>query len=125
MTALEAVRAELMLDSTLTALVSTRVYPQVMPEGDALPAVVLTVISDVPAVSMDGTHETRLRESRVQVDSYSKTHLQARAVAEAVAGVLGNLQRHDLSTVADNIGTDSYDDAAQVYRCTADYSVFR
>jgi hypothetical protein len=124
MTTLEAVRAELLADLTLQGLVGQRIYPLVMPQGSETPALVLTVISDIPENSFDGTAETRLREARVQIDSYAETYLQAHQLADAVLAIVGNLSRPDLSAVADD-SRDLYDDETELHRVSADFAVFR
>lgn len=121
MTTIETIRAELAANGTLTGLVGTRIYPQVLAQEATVPAIVLSVISEVPQNTLTGTTE-RLRMSRVQVDCYAATYLGAHQVADAVDVVLSALMRHDLSAQRENF-QDIYDDAAQLHRVSADYLV--
>lgn len=122
---IEDIRTRLLASSDVATLIGTRLYALVMPESSAVPALVLSVISDVPNLSIDGTYASRAREARVQVDAYAKSYREARALAEAAAAVFGNLGEPDISAAPENAGTDLYDNEAQLYRVTADYSVYR
>lgn len=110
----------------VTALVATRVFPDLMPQETALPALVVTVISDVPESSLDGAQADSLANARVQVDAYSRTRAQAREVAEAVKNAM------DLKTARSG-GFDCwpassrnlFDDRTQHYRITMDFNVWR
>ena len=124
MTTLEAIRAELEANTAVLALVGTRIYPQAMPQGVTLPAVVITVVSEVPENSLTGTASTRLVQARAQVDCYAAKYLDAHQVAAAVDEVLANLMRSDLS--AERMDSrDLYDDEAGLHRVSADYSIWR
>jgi hypothetical protein len=120
-TTIELVRAELIADVILTALVGARIYPQLIPQGVQTPVVVLSLISEIPENSLTGTIE-RLKMSRLQVDCYAKTYIAAWQVADAADNVLASLLRHDLSAVKEN-SQDLYDDEAQLHRVSSDYLV--
>lgn len=128
MTTIEALRQVLTVSESVTALVGARVYPQVLPQGAnasaGLPAVVLTVISDVPERTFTSEPGTRLSDIRVQVDVWATTYLQAHQVAAAVDAVLSALAGVDLS--ADRVmQSDSYEDETQLHRVQSDYQVWR
>lgn len=124
MTTIEAIRAVLVADVPVNGIVSERVYPQVMPQGAALPAIVLTVVSDVPENTFDGTAADRLSARRLQVDCYAKSYLAAQNLAAAVDQALSSLQAHDLSAERDN-ARDLYDDPTEIYRVSMDFTVWR
>ena len=69
----------------MTALVATRVFPDVAPQDADLPLLVVTVIDDVPASTLNGHVGATLSNARVQVDAYAKTRAEAAAVAAATA----------------------------------------
>lgn len=123
--ALEAVRDVLAADASIIAQVSSRIYPLAMPQGAAQPSIVLTVVSEVPAVSFDGTAALRAHEARLQVDCYATTYIRAHQVADVVNTILGGLVGVDLSAVALNLGTDMYDDETSLYRVSMDFAVWR
>lgn len=78
----EAIVAYLLADSTLSALVSTRVFPLSRLQGSALPAVTYQRISGAPLYADDG--EAGLTEARLQVDTWAETYSAAKTAARAV-----------------------------------------
>lgn len=122
MTVVQAIRAQLIASSAVTALVSTRIFPQYIPQGQPVPAVVLTLISEVPVNSFDGSAETRLRQARIQVDAYAKGYLEAHAIASAADLVIANLAAHDLSAYRETT-QDLYEVETQLHRVSSDYFV--
>ncbi len=124
MTTGEAIRAVLVADAAVAALVSTRVFPSLIPQGSTMPAIVFAVVSDVPENALTGDSTTRLVNARVQIDCYSKTYLEAHAVSAAVDVVLSALSSPDLSAWRE-ISRDLYDDEAQLHRVSMDFAVIR
>lgn len=118
--------AALASNAALAALIAQRVFPDMLPQETMLPALAVTVISDVPESSLDGAASSALSNARVQVDVYSATRVQARAVAEAVKVAM------DLKT-AHSGGFDCwpanarnlFDDKTQHYRTSMDFNVWR
>ena len=80
-----ALRAKLAATSAVTALVSTRIYPDELPQGSTLPAIRYSLISDVP-----DRHVPGFREARVQVSIYDDdpSPTDANTVAEAVISAI-------------------------------------
>ena len=70
-------------DSGVSALVSTRVYPVLMPQSPTLPAVSYQRISNT---EQDGT--STLRETRYQVDCWDDGYEGVQALADAVKSAL-------------------------------------
>lgn len=123
MTVVETVRAKLTADAALTALVGSRIYPQFLPQDPTLPAIVLSVISDVPVQpSFTGSHATTLREARLQVDAYATKYLDAHQVADAVDAAIADVATPDLSIQRD-IREDLYENETQLHRVSTDYMV--
>lgn len=116
------VREKLVAATAVTALVGAKIYPDVAPQGTLPPFVVLTVPSDVPVNSVDGTAESRLHTARVQIDAYAATRLQATEVADACAAVVGNLAAPELSATEDG-RRNLYDDETQLRRVSMDFMV--
>lgn len=77
----------LLSDSGVSALVGTRIFWSKMEPSEALPRIVLNVISDVPDYNMNSA--SGLRSARVQVDCYSSTYGGARSVSRAVEMAIG------------------------------------
>ncbi len=124
MTTGEAIRAVLVADAAVAALVGADVFPALMPQGTQPPAIVYSVISSVPENSLTGTASTRLSQFRVQVDCYAKTYLEAHAVAEAVDSVLDAQSSPNLSIWRES-SRDDYDNEAELHRVSMDFGVWR
>lgn len=84
-----ALRAKLVATSGVTTLVSTRIYPDELPQGTALPAIRYSLISDVP-----DRHVPGFREARVQVSVYDDdpSPTDANTVAEAVISAISRTE---------------------------------
>lgn len=70
----------------LTALVSTRIYPLVLPQDPTLPAVTYQTIGR----SMEDVRGSgpRYAETRIQIDCWAATYASAKSVAEQVRAAL-------------------------------------
>lgn len=75
----KALRARIM---AAAPVVGTRVYWGIRPQGSALPAIVLTTVSDNRTQHMKGFDTYQAK--RVQVDCYATTYEQAVDLREAV-----------------------------------------
>lgn len=80
-----ALRARLLAATPVTSLVAQRVYWDDRPQGSPLPAVLLTVISDLRSQTLS---DFDMREARVQVDVFGTTFAQKKALKEAVIAAL-------------------------------------
>lgn len=110
----------------LAALVGTRVFPDQLPQETQVPALVVTVISDVPESSLDGASSAAVSNALVQVDVYAKTREETRAVATAVKDAMdlktGSTGGFDCwPSSAGNL----FDDETQHYRIRMDFNVWR
>lgn len=83
-------RSILASDANVSALVAERITWGGRPQRDGLPAIVLTVISDVPTYSNDGDGD--LNFHRVQADVYGSSYASARTAANAVNAALTGYQ---------------------------------
>lgn len=110
----------------LTALVGQRVFPGRIPQESATPALRYSVISGVPASSLSGAHADTAKGSRVQVDAYARTYLEARSVADAVQLALGDLAQPTPGLSAWLLGErDLFDDVTQLHCVSMDFNVWR
>ena len=78
-------RTYLLTKTAITTLVGAddpRIYPGFVPQGVALPHVVLNTISDVPDHDCDGANTWAV--ARIQVDAYGRTPDEADAVIEQI-----------------------------------------
>jgi len=131
MTPLEGVRAYLVAQAGITALASTRVRTTQADEADALPYILLTMISDGSEYSMAG--EVGLARCRVQTDAIAATPLSALDVSEAIRaamsgyrGAMGGVQVRRCHR-QDRAGPDLFgpDDGSQrgKYRVRMDFMI--
>lgn len=84
MTVVEAIRARLLAQSPVTAMVSQRVWSQVVPQSPVYPLVLVELIDDDEPMQLRGT--SGLVRARVQVGSRAKSRVTAIALGEAVHG---------------------------------------
>ena len=73
-------------DETVAALVATRIYAQVIPQGGASPCIVFNIVSATPINAFDGHSGTE--NARVQLDMLHTTWSGVRALAAAARGAL-------------------------------------
>lgn len=92
-----AVRGVIAAASGVSTLVSTRVYPDVLPQGCVLPAIRYAVISDRSEQHM--TAGAALAEADVQVDCYAQTRLSANSLANTVRLALARYKGTSASVV--------------------------
>jgi len=70
----------------LTALISTRIYPMILPQNPTYPAVTYQRTDGVRESGM--TTEHGMAHPGIQIDSWDKTYAGAKAVATQVRGAL-------------------------------------
>lgn len=71
MTIATALRAHLLADAAIAALVGTRIYPLRLPQKPQLPAIVLLRVSDVRPPILRG--QASVAQERFQVDAWATT----------------------------------------------------
>lgn len=81
-----ALRTRLTADATISGLVGGRVDWGLRPQGKALPAISLTLISTPHDYRMDGPQTTR--QFRVQADCWANSYKSSQDVRDAVIAAL-------------------------------------
>ena len=121
----EQIRAALLASSGVTALVAGRVNFGAHPQGEPLPALVLTTVSDVSDHTLSAPDGTP--EARVQVDAYAPTYAGAKQLSRAVRAVMdgysgGAIQGAFLASARDSRegGTN---EAERPFRVSMDFMV--
>lgn len=76
------VRTILVNDATVSALVSTRVYSDSLPQQVALPAITYTVVTATPNETL--TAIANVSTARIQVDCFDDTRGDANTLADGV-----------------------------------------
>jgi selenocysteine-specific translation elongation factor len=117
----ETFRSSLTANAGVTALVSGRIFPQVIPQGCTMPAIRYLVVDDLPLNSVDG-FTSHLRIARVQADAYARTYLAAHAVADAIEGALRSVVGPDFAALVVS-RRDGYEDETELHRVILDVSV--
>ncbi|SNT43578.1 Protein of unknown function [[Luteovulum] sphaeroides subsp. megalophilum] len=82
----EDLRALLLGAPAITALAGTRINFGRHPQGDPLPALVLTTVSDREGLTLDGPDG--LQRARVQIDCYAASYGEAKRLSRAVRDLL-------------------------------------
>ena len=127
----EALYTYLSTHAGLSALVSTRVYPVVMPQGCTLPAVTYQKI-DGPRVHAMGS-DAGLAHPRFQVSCWGSTYkstkdvaAQVRAALQDYTGTMGGAGGVSVGGVFLDDENDLFDDAAGtgVYHVALDFIVW-
>lgn len=87
----EALYAYLTGDATVGAVIGTRVYPEMLPEGVQLPAMAYQRISRVGITAHDGA--TGLASVRMQLTMQAASYVQLRALADRVRVLFDGLRQ--------------------------------
>lgn len=129
-----ALRARLLGDSAIAAIISTRIYPGKMPQGVVDTSIVYNRVSGLGDVHSGGP--SGLARPRFQVDCWSASADTAAALAQLVKdrldGFSGAVAWDDSSPgnsitvqgVFFDTERDAYDDAIKMYGVSQDYLVW-
>ena len=121
----EALYEKLSTTAGLTALVSTRIYPDVMPQPPTMPAVTYQLISNVREERHRG--QTGDARPRIQLTCWAATALGAAAVAEqvrlAVMAMSGTIESVVISGVWNDGETRGYEPDTQRYFDAIDFLI--
>lgn len=109
----------------VTALIASRYFPVLAPQGTLKPFVTYQVVSSSDDVAFSG--DTGLRQRRVQVDCYGNTFNDALAVAEAVRAALqaasGTYNGFRLIELTHDNEQELYEEEARCFRVSTDYLI--
>jgi len=72
-------------DSAVSTLVGSKVYPELAPEGTAMPYLVYSVVSNTPSDAKDGTP---IDEAQVEIFSVANSYGNANDLADKVRAAL-------------------------------------
>lgn len=106
-------------DSAVSAVVSTRIYPMVLPQDVTLPAITYSRISGGQVNSMGGF--SNLENPRVQVDVWAATYTAAKTLAALVHTAMGGATTYSAILISD---MDLFEDDTKIYRVSMDFSVW-
>ena len=121
---LSALRTYIIADSAVAALIGTRFYPNTAPQNPTKPYCTYQPISEFRRPTM--RHDDNLPSARVQIDCWSTSVDQARAVADAIRALFHYYEPESISGVqgvfADN-GFEGYEPETLLHRVSRDYIV--
>lgn len=124
---LEQLRDVLLGEESVSELLGTRLYPNKLPQNPTLPAVVYSVVSEVPLHTLDaGGYE--LARSRVQFDVYARKYADARGAWAVIEAVLRTIATEHPSAGLEawlEDTRDLYEDTPELHRVSADVWVWR
>ena len=100
-------------DAGVTALVSTRIYPQIAPESASLPYITYEVVSGERFSTIPGVGDAKRK--RIQINNHDNTAAAARALAVAVEAALEGDGYLDLEY-------ELYDPATQIHTSIVDWA---
>ena len=104
----EAIFDILRLDATVAGLVSTRIYPEVIPQNTSLPAIYYTQVAGPRQHTLGSTDD--MVPSQWQFSCVAETYAELRGLSDAVRGALDSYA-DTVGTVVVQCGhlTDEYD----------------
>lgn len=112
-----------MIEETLTthlkdnvALVSERVYPLIMPQDCAKPALVYTVVNNADQQALSGCVSEN--EIRFQVDVYAESYADMKAVTTEVKSALYTFDSYPLNLSA----RDGFESGTELFRQIIDFT---
>lgn len=113
-------------DGTVSGLVSTRIYPDTVPQNAEFPFVSYAVISTQPTDTKEGA--SKLDVVSVQVDIYSRSYSTTQTIAAAARSALDRYSGTNNSVKVDKIifadqGSGAYEPEVGVYWITQDYTI--
>ena len=116
------------ITSLVGAGTAARIYPGVLPQGSALPALSVEHVGSNELTTIDANAAFGLVQARIQVTALAKTYPELKALLEQVR-IACNYQRGVIATVRvasvlrDTVGPDLRDDDLQVYTQSIDFQV--
>lgn len=122
----EAIRAFVLADPKITALIGNRLYSIVVPEAETqYPAVAYQVVSAIGSHHKSGA--TGFRDTRFQFSVIAARHSEAVAVVETLRACLdgfrGDMNGVYVHQIRADTETDMYEQAAGLYVVTIDFIV--
>jgi hypothetical protein len=122
MTLGDAIFQKLTANSALQALVGKRIYPVTSPDKPETPYIIFNLIAGQPATTHSEPAE--LVFHLVQFSCWSETYEGAATLRDLLIAALDNqtLPSGEIADL-DEAGRDDFDQAAQLYRCDADFTI--
>lgn len=120
MTIGQDIYTELTGDAGLTALVSTRIYPNWMPQEASLPAVSYNLVSESVQNAVSG--ELGLRNYQFQFDCWGSSYGSAQSVAGALISAVQGASLFKPYRLSQQ---DLYEPQTDTHRVSVDFSIWQ
>jgi Protein of unknown function (DUF3168) len=121
-----ALRTHLLNDPAIAALVDTRIFPLVLPQGIMATSIVYTLISGIGDHHMDGP--SGLNRPRYQIDAWAASIDAASNLAdkikERIDGLADTIENVTIQGIFFANEREDYDDEAQLFRKSRDYLIW-
>jgi hypothetical protein len=128
MSAIKVIRALLLADADVVAIVGQRVFAGIVPQGSALPLLQLREVSRVERLTTGLTESTVLVTARVQVTALTKTYGSQKALLQAArlgagahTGVIAGVPVRAITR--ELFGPDMSDLETEIYEQSRDFKV--
>lgn len=113
-------------NAAVAALVGTKVYPGLIPQSTAMPAVSYELVSGVEILPINAQAGGVILRSRVQVSVLARTYAEVKIIQEAIRGALlfksGLIAGVQVIAITrELIGSDERDDESGLYMQGVDY----
>jgi hypothetical protein len=119
----DAIYERLCADTGLAALVSTRIYPDQVPQDITWPAIIFHQVSEAASYGHDG--DSNLDMARFQFDCYGSTNASARAIKSALRACLSGKRFEGTGARVTSCQLDNslsgYEPAFKAWRYIQDY----
>jgi gamma-glutamyltranspeptidase len=119
----KAVRSILIADATVTALVSSRVFPQRRPQGTAVPAIVYQNIFEETNEAL--ATQGGIRRTRLSVEVFDKTYGDTKTLRNAVEDALINYTGTTEGETINSLRLESAVDIDETNEPGGDFGYFR
>jgi hypothetical protein len=122
MTLGDAIFAKLSNAAAVKGLVGNRIFPVTNPDRPQLPYIIFNLLAATPATTHSEPAELSLH--LVQFSCWDESYEGAAGLREALITALDNqtLANGEIADL-DDAGRDDFDQAAQLYRCDADFNI--
>ena len=120
-----AIRTRLVTHPGTSALITSRVFPQLMPQGTILPAVTYSVVSRTTEPTM-GYANSGMWATLIQIDCWAETYAGVKALADQVrAGLMDWHQEspEPIWRVLHQSEEDSFESETSLFRVSMDFEI--
>lgn len=125
MNVLKAIRAKLIADTAVAAVIGAKCYPVVAPQKAAVPFVILSIVNVDPTDTKSGVSTTDV--FRIQADSYAASYDACQDLDKKVRTAIDKFMGTSSGIYIDGVryltSQDTYEDEPSEYRRISDYIV--